>query len=392
MNKKRSSLLLNDRYWILDFSSRRPLVCISFLCITSLTHHSRCCRYSPAAGGTTGGEPWPKNVLLSHSPFPGQPTSRAYWLGAVEAWPSSPSSGGFYGAIPASELSVGSTEASSETVSQPDVSLCPVPFLPLLATCGGLMNTPSQISRTVIPTSKSTFPGTQLWPFCRWGNRTFENYLPKVRKPFIGEAMTWTPNLLASSLPSLLFTFPNSTSLKDKAKFPLLPEASLTSPFWAQSSHCLLHLAHGHGPSWRLFWTVISYYKTIVLSFSFPPWSLVLCLPCKFLGIQVIHYSLCPNSCPHAEHTVHYWAKNVKQWQDPLSSGCVLSLWTGSIISSKDTQPCGFNFLFVFSGMVQGFVTWGMRGWQVILPKKQYQPWGKNPNSISQKITGQIQI
>lgn len=105
----------------------------------------------------------------------------------------------------------------------------------------------------------------------------------------------------------------------------------------------------------------------------------MLCLPYKFLGIQVIHYSLCPNSCPHAEHTVHNWAKNVKEWQDALSSGCVLSLRTGSITSSKDTQPCGFNF--VFSGTVQGFVTWGMRGWQVILPKKQYQPGGENSNS-----------
>lgn len=137
---------------------------------------------------------------------------------AVKAWPSRPNSGQFCRAIPASELSVGSTEVSTETVSQPDVSLCPVYFLPLLCTCGGLMNTPSQTSSTVIPTSKSTFPGNPtvaiiLWPFCRWGNGTFENHLPKVRKPFIGKVMTQTPNLLSSSLPSLRFTFPNPTSL-----------------------------------------------------------------------------------------------------------------------------------------------------------------------------------
>lgn len=128
-----------------------------------------------------------------------------------------------------------------------------------------------------------------------------ENHL--LVKPWL------TPNLLSSSLPSLLFTFPNPTSLlrtRTSSHFTQWPLWLSLSDLETLTIYSIWHMAMIplFFKKW-LFLTITSSYKIIVWSFSFPLWILVLSLHFNFPGIKVIHLSLCPNTCVHMQST-HY--------------------------------------------------------------------------------------
>lgn len=171
-----------------------PLVSISFTCVMSLAHHSRPASIPQLLGVPLADHPqrpaplgiWPENILLSHSPFLGRPTSSA-WL----TW-------GFIGLALSPQLRTALQGRPSlralcrvhggflETTFQLDVCLCPAASFLLLLPGVGLKNTPSQTLCTVVP-SPSQLPGdpavaiTSLL-FCRWINWSLENDLTKIRK------------------------------------------------------------------------------------------------------------------------------------------------------------------------------------------------------------------
>lgn len=310
-------------------------------CMHHITYSSQRQQVCPSSWGAIGGPPSAlspcgdcpgcRMSCLVTVPSQGGLLPVPDWHEVWEAWPSLPNSGQFCRAVPAPEHSAKSTKTPLRWnhISSLCAQSASFPFL--TQTWAREPHSPSQTSCTATLISEPTSRGPSH-------SNDFVTILQmkklNLRKvtSLRSESHLLAKPRLSLQICGLQLPFPSPypsksyRSVKAKAKFSLLPEASLASPFWPWSFNHLLYLAHSHGPIRGFFLTITSQYMAIVLSFSFSlsylvfsllsPWGqmsfIVLGIPpvaIPVLSIQCIamqwKYGKIPSPLAVFQHNIH---------------------------------------------------------------------------------------